>query len=343
MTVSTALTDRVCVAVDAMSGDHGPGTCVSGAVAVLAEDPQLDLILVGDPARIEAALASLVAVDRQRVRVVAASEVVAMDESPSYAVRRKKDSSMRRALDLVLQGDARACVSAGNTGALMATAHFVLGMIEGVERPAILAPIPSQSGHTLLLDVGANASATPFQLSQFAHMGSIVAGDCEGIDAPRIGLLNIGSEEIKGNELVKEAHGLLKASGLRYIGYVEGDDICRGTVDVVVTDGFTGNVALKAMEGLSRFLGGTVRTEFTRNAGRRLGAIASASALRGVKDQLDPRRHNGASMVGLNGVVIKSHGGADAMAFAQAVRVALREARNDLPAKIRAEINLKVA
>jgi len=243
----------------------------------------------------------------------------------------------------VLQGDARACVSSGNTGALMATAHFVLGMIEGVERPAILAPIPSQSGHTLLLDVGANASATPFQLSQFAHMGSIVAGDCEGIDAPRIGLLNIGSEEIKGNELVKEAHGLLKASGLRYIGYVEGDDICRGTVDVVVTDGFTGNVALKAMEGLSRFLGGTVRTEFTRNAGRRLGAIASASALRGVKDQLDPRRHNGASMVGLNGVVIKSHGGADAMAFAQAVRVALREARNDLPAKIRAEINLKVA
>jgi len=333
----------VVIAVDAMSGDRGPEACVPGAVAVLAEEPALRLLLVGDPVAIEASLAGVDGADRERITVVATTQVVAMDEAPRDAIRRKKDSSMRRAIELVRHDEARACVSAGNTGALMAIAHFVLGMIDGIDRPAILAAIPSQSGQTLLLDVGANSSASVDQLVQFALMGSIVAADVEGIDAPRVGLLNIGSEDIKGHELVRAAHERLQSEPINYVGFVEGDDICGGAADVVVTDGFTGNVALKAMEGLARLLAGAVRQEFTANAGRKLSALAAAPALAGLKRQLDPRRHNGASMVGLSGIVIKSHGGADAVAFSQAVRVALAEARNDLPAQIGAALKRQVA
>ena len=321
-----------------MSGDVGPAACVPGALAVLDAEPGVELLLVGQPERIEPELARLRAEQRARVRVVAASQVVGMDERPREVIRRKKDSSLRRALDMVANGEAGACVSSGNTGALMATAHFVLGMIEGIERPAIVAVIPSDGGQTFMLDVGANPSATPDQLFQFAIMGAVVAADMSGRPRPRVGLLNVGAEDIKGHELVRAAHARLRASRLEYLGYVEGNDTFTGAVDVVVTDGFTGNVALKTMEGLARMIGGAVRSEFTATPWRKLCAVAAAPALGALRRRLDPRRHNGASMVGLAGVVIKSHGGADATAFGHAVRLAVVEARNGMPAQIRAEL-----
>ena len=258
-----------------------------------------------------------------------------MTDHPREALRRKKDSSMRRALDLVKSHDAHACVSAGNTGALMAMAHFVLKMLPGVERPAIVSLIPSRTGHTYMLDLGANASCTPEHLRQFALMGSILAADLENAhDRPRVGLLNIGEEEIKGNETVQTAHTLIAGSGVNYVGFVEGHDIFTGKVDVVVTDGFTGNVALKTMEGVARLITDALREEFTRNTARRLGALAARSSLRALRSRLDPRRYNGATMVGLNGIVIKSHGGADLFGFQRAIEVAVIEARNGVPEKI---------
>ncbi len=321
-----------------MSGDVGPAACVPGALAVLDAEPGVELLLVGQPELIETELAGLGAAQRARVRIVAASQVVGMDERPRDVIRRKKDSSLRRALDLVANGDAGACVSSGNTGALMATAHFVLGMVEGIERPAIVAEIPADGGQTFMLDVGANPSATPDQLFQFAVMGAVVATDTGGRPRPRVGLLNVGAEDIKGHELVRAAHARLRASRLEYVGYVEGNDTFTGAVDVVVTDGFTGNVALKTMEGLARMIGGAVRSEFTATPWRKLGAMAASPALAALRQRLDPRRHNGASMVGLAGVVIKSHGSADATAFGHAVRLAVVEARNDMPAQISAEL-----
>ena len=326
-----------------MSGDVGPRVCVPGALAALDGAPDLDLVLVGRPELIEAELARVPGADRARLRILAASQVVAMDDKPREAIRRKKDSSMRVALDLVAGGTAQACVSAGNTGALMATAHFVLGMIDGVERPAIIAAIPAEGGHTYMLDLGANPAATPEQLYQFAVMGAVVASDLSARARPRVGLLNIGSEDIKGHELVRAAHQRLLASRLEYIGFVEGNDTFTGAVDVVVTDGFTGNVALKTMEGLARMIGGAIKSEFTASPWRRLGALAAAPALGGLRRRLDPRRYNGASMVGLAGVVIKSHGGADAMAFAHAVRLAGVEARNGVPSQISQELKAQAA
>jgi glycerol-3-phosphate acyltransferase PlsX len=321
-----------------MSGDHGPGACVPGALEVLRELPTLELILVGAAAAIESELAQLTAAERARVRLVAASQVVGMDEAPREAIRRKKDSSLRRAIDLVASGEAAACVSSGNTGALMSTAHFVLGMVAGIDRPAIISALPAVGGHTCMLDLGANSSATAEHLVQFAIMGSVVAADLLGRARPKVALLNIGREDIKGNEIVKAAHQQLLGSKLNYAGYVEGNDICSGVVDVVVTDGFTGNVALKAMEGIANMIAGVVREEFTANPARSLGALASGPALAGLKKRLDPRRYNGASMVGLAGVVIKSHGSADATAFAHAVRVGVVEAENGLPAQISAQL-----
>jgi phosphate acyltransferase len=326
-----------------MSGDLGPRVCVPGALAALADQPDLELVLVGRTELIDAELGRLPRADRARVRTHAAREVVAMDEPPREAIRRKKDSSLRVAVNLVAAGQAGACVSAGNTGALMATAHFVLGMIAGIERPAIIAAIPAEGGHTYMLDLGANSSATPEQLYQFAIMGAVVAADLSARPRPRVGLLNIGSEDIKGHELVKAAHQRLLGSRLDYIGFVEGNDTFTGAVDVVVTDGFTGNVALKTMEGLARMIGGAIRAEFTANPWRRLGALAASRALGGLGRRLDPRRYNGASMVGLAGVVIKSHGSADATAFAHAVRLAAVEARNGVPAQISAQLKAQAA
>ncbi|HZF15665.1 MAG TPA: phosphate acyltransferase PlsX [Steroidobacteraceae bacterium] len=322
------------IAVDAMSGDHGVGICVPAALKALTELPQLRVLLVGDPATIAAALGS--AADRLdgRLQVVAASQVVTMHEHPRDAVRHKKDSSMRVAINQVKRGDAQACVSAGNTGALMATAHFVLKTLPGIDRAAIISVIPAVGGHTYMLDLGANAGATAEQLLQFGVMGSIVAAELAGIVRPRIGLLNIGEEDIKGHEVVQAAHRLLQASALNYVGFVEGTDIFSGEIDVVVTDGFTGNVSLKSMEGLAALIGSTMKQEFTRNFARKLMGLCAWPALSAVRERFDPRRYNGASMVGLAGIVIKSHGGADELAFAQAIRTAVREAEQDVPRRI---------
>jgi len=264
-----------------------------------------------------------------------ATEVVEMTDHPREALRRKKDSSMRRAIDLVKAGDAHACVSAGNTGALMATAHFVLKMLPGVERPAIVSIIPSRGGHTYMLDLGANASCTPVQLVQFAVMGSVLAADLPGAhERPRVGLLNIGEEEVKGNDVVQAAHNLMAVADINYVGFVEGHDIFSDKVDVVVTDGFTGNIALKVMEGASRLITGAMREEFERSALRKLGYLAARPTLNALRARIDPRRYNGAAMVGLNGIVIKSHGGTDLFGFQRAIEVAVLEARNGVPARI---------
>jgi glycerol-3-phosphate acyltransferase PlsX len=269
-----------------------------------------------------------------RCEIVEASEVVGMDERPQDAVRKKKDSSMRVAINLVRDGRAAACISAGNTGALLATARFVLGMVPGIDRPAIVSSIPSANGHTVMLDLGANPDCTAEHLVQFALMGSVLACDLHGIERPRVGLLNVGEEDIKGTAELREAHRRLALAPINYCGFVEGDDIFSGDADVVVTDGFTGNVALKTSEGLARFISSVMREEFSRSAVRKAGAVAAMPALRALKQRLDPRAYNGASMVGLSGVIIKSHGGADSLAFANAVRVAIVEARKGVPAQI---------
>lgn len=326
------------IAVDAMSGDHGAEVAVPAALDVLAATPDLEIKLVGRGD----VLRPLLGGDRERCTVVEASEVVGMDERPQDAVRRKKDSSMRVAINLLKNGEAMACVSAGNTGALLATARFVLGMIPGVDRPAIVSAVPAAHGHTVMLDLGANPDCTADHLVQFAVMGSIIAADLHGFENPRVGLLNIGEEDIKGTDEIREAHRRLAGAPINYAGFVEGDDIFSGDIDVVVTDGFTGNVALKTMEGLARFIGGAVREEFTRGGLRKMAALAATPALNALKARLDPRAYNGASMVGLAGVVIKSHGGADRTSFGNAVRVAITEARKGVPAQI-GELMARVA
>ena len=320
------------IAVDVMSGDRGPGTCVPAALAVAAANPAVRFTLVGREADLDRELAGTSLANVARLH---ASEVVEMTDHPRDALRRKKDSSMRRAIDLVKSGEAAACVSAGNTGALMATAHFVLKMLPGVERPAIVSQIPSRDGHTYMLDLGANATATPAQLCQFGVMGSILASHAAGsAPQPRVGLLNIGEEEIKGDEVVQAAHNLLAASGINYIGFVEGHDIFSGRVDVVVTDGFTGNVALKTMEGAARLIKNVMREEFTRSLPRKLGALAARPALEALRTRIDARRYHGASMIGLAGIVIKSHGDTDTFGFQCAIEVAVNEARDNVPARI---------
>jgi phosphate acyltransferase len=321
------------IAIDAMSGDRGPSTCVPAALAAAREFPDVKFTLIGREADLERETAG--APIAANISCVFAGEVVEMTDHPREALRRKKDSSMRRALDMVKAGEASACVSAGNTGALMAMAHFVLKMLPGVERPAIVSMIPARGGHTYMLDLGANASCTPEQLCQFGVMGSVLAADLKGAnERPRVGLLNIGEEEIKGNDIVQAAHALMAAGDLNYVGFVEGHDIFSGKVDVVVTDGFTGNVALKTMEGAARLIADTLREEFKRNFARKLGALAARPALNALRTRMNPDRYNGATMVGLNGIVIKSHGGADLFGFQRAIEVAVHEARNGVPARI---------
>ena len=332
---SQAVSERTyTIAVDAMGGDHGCAVCVPAAVDVLNNERDINVVLVGQLEQIQRYLPASHTFGGRLV-MQAASQVVMMDERPQEALRRKKDSSMRIAIEAVKAGQADACVSAGNTGALMATARFVLKTIDGIDRPAILSRIPSAHGYTHMLDLGANVECTAEHLVQFALMGSVVAQQAFGLAAPRVGILNIGEEDIKGNEVVQEAGRLLVAAGsLNYIGFVEGDDIFSGSVDVVVTDGFTGNVALKTMEGLAHMLAARIKAEFTRNAIRKLGALAASPALKALRAGLDTRSHNGASMVGLKGIVVKSHGSADALAFANAIRVAASEARSGVPQKI---------
>ncbi|HEY0942677.1 MAG TPA: phosphate acyltransferase PlsX [Steroidobacter sp.] len=320
--------------MDAMGGDHGPSVTVPAALAALQRDADLRITLVGLKDPVQALLSGASASVRSRIQLREASQVVTMDEKPQEALRKKKDSSMRVAIELVKAGEADACVSAGNTGALMATARFVLKTIEGIDRPAIISRIRARHGHTHMLDLGANSACSAEHLFQFAVMGSVVASDMHGIARPRIGILNIGEEETKGDSVVQEAARLLTASKLNYIGFVEGDDIFSGEVDVVVTDGFTGNVALKTMEGLANMLVGALKTEYTRNPLRYVGALASWPVLRSLRKEFDPRTYNGASMVGLTGVVIKSHGSADTVSFTNAIHVGLVEARKGVPTQI---------
>ena len=322
------------IAIDVMSGDHEPREYLAGALRALADDPELQALLIGEPAMIGAALAPLPATVRERAAVIPATQIVSMDEKPREAIRRKKDSSMRVAVDQVHAGRAGACVSAGNTGALTAIAHFVLKTLPGVERAAIISAIPAAHGHTHMLDLGANTKATPEQLRQFAAMGAIVARDVYGVATPRIGLLNIGEEDIKGHEVVQAAHALLATSALNYVGFVEGDDIFSGDVDVVVTDGFTGNVALKTMEGVAGLIADRLRQEFQVSMLDRFAGLVARPVLRRAAAGLDPRRYNGACMVGLSGIVVKSHGRADGVAFARAIGTAALAARRGLTSHI---------
>lgn len=321
-----------------MGGDHGPSVVVPAAISVLKERSDLNLILVGDQDELAGYLRRLGNAASERLRIHHASQRVAMDELPSVALRSKKDSSMRVAINLVRDGAADACVSAGNTGALMAIARFVLKTLPGVDRPAIISTLPTMKGHVHMLDLGANVDVGADILFQFAVMGSILTQAVDNNPNPTIGLLNIGEEEMKGNEVVKETARLLSESGLNYVGYVEGDDIYKGTVDVVVCDGFIGNVALKSSEGVAKMIAHFMKQSFNRNWITRLAGLMAMPVLRSFKDKIDPRRYNGASLVGLQGIVIKSHGGADQFAFANAIKEAMIEVDKAVPARINQQL-----
>jgi phosphate acyltransferase len=328
----------VTIALDAMGGDFGPEVVVPAALRAIAEDDDLRVILVGDEAILRSTLELGKATCSERLQIHHASQKVGMDETPSNALRNKKDSSMRVAIDLVKNGVAGACVSAGNTGALMATARFVLKMLPGIDRPAICTSLPTMTSHTWMLDLGANVDCNAEHLLQFALMGSVLAGAVDNNHQPRIGLLNIGEEEIKGNEQVKEAARLLSGSPLNYSGYAEGDDIYKGTFDVIVCDGFVGNISLKTSEGVARMIAHFIRQEFTRNLLTRLAALIAMPVLRSFRRRIDPRRYNGASLLGLRGIVIKSHGSADVLSYANAIMVAIVEARESVPERISAQL-----
>ncbi len=330
---ATVVTVRI--AIDCMGGDHGLAVTIPAALGFLARTPDVRLLLVGGQDAIEQALARARPADPARIEIRHAAEVVTMDDPPATALRGKRNSSMRVAIDLVKNGEADGCVSAGNTGALMAISRFVLKMLEGIDRPAIATQLPNQrGGTTTMLDLGANVDCEVQHLLQFAAMGSALVTVLEGKERPSIGLLNIGEEVIKGNDAVKQAAELLRTSGLNFQGNVEGNDIYEGTTDVVVCDGFVGNVALKTSEGLARMLAGFIREEYERHVFTRLVALLSFPVLRRLKRRLDHRRYNGASLVGLRGVVIKSHGSADAYAFEFALRRAYDAIRNGLVQRI---------
>ncbi len=323
-----------------MGGDDGPSVVVPAALDALKTNPALHLILVGQENVIHRCLKKQNAALGPRLKIKHASEIVTMDELPSQALRGKKDSSMRIAINLVKEGVAQACVSAGNTGALMATAKFVLKTLPGVARPAIIAELPTMTGPTVrVLDLGANVDSSPESLFQFAVMGSAVSSAITNNSHPRLGLLNIGEEEIKGNEQVKEVAELLSNStDLNYIGYVEGDDIFKGNVDVVVCDGFVGNVALKTSEGLAKLILFYIKQSFFHNWLTKLSGLAALHVLKRVGKRVDPARYNGASFIGLNGIVIKSHGSANRLAFATAIEEAIREVQHNVPQLIKKRV-----
>ena len=318
-----------------MGGDHGPHVTVPAALAFQARLGDVDIVLVGSRDGLEAELAAIGASPGPRLRVHPASQVVAMDEAPVQALRYKKDSSMRVAVNLVKSGEAHASVSAGNTGALMAISRFVLKTIPGVDRPAIATVLPNMRwGYTYVLDLGANVDCTPEQLMQFGVMGAMLVAAVDHKECPSVGLINIGVEDIKGNETVKRAAELLRGSGLNFQGNVEGDDIYKGTTDVVVCDGFVGNVLLKASEGVATMMVAFLRQEFTRNPWNMLAAWMAKPVRKALRERMDPGKYNGASLLGLRGIVIKSHGSADAFAFGRALERAVDEVRNNVPQRI---------
>lgn len=322
-----------------MGGDHGPAVTIPACISALERNPDLHLILVGRARDIEDRLGANNSRFGERLRIQQASEIVEMYEAPGLALRNKKDSSMRVAINAVKTGEAQACVSAGNTGALMASARFVLKTLPGIDRPAIVGKIPSLRGHVHMLDLGANVDSPAYLLMQFAVMGSILVKYLENKPEPSVGLLNIGVEDIKGNEIVKEASRLMKDSNLNFKGFVEGDAIYTGDVDVIVCDGFDGNVSLKTSEGLAQFIGQLMREEFNSNILTRIAGLMAIPVINRFRKRIDHRRYNGAAFVGLNGIVIKSHGGADVLAFRQAISEAMQQVKHQVPENIRAELS----
>lgn len=328
----------ITIAVDAMGGDFGPRVTIPATLSIL-KNTQLSVVFVGQESQIQPYLAKLSPDILARIRVVHTDEMVTMDDKVAVALRQKRQSSMRLAINLVHEKQADACVSAGNTGALMAISRFVLKTHANIDRPAILAPLPTQKGQVYMLDLGANVDSEPKDLVQFALMGDVVARALAGIDKPRIGLLNIGEEEIKGNEQIKQTHQLLKASSLNYIGYIEGDGIFKDEADVVVCDGFVGNIALKTSEGVAKMMASFIKEEINKNWLNKLAGATAYPVWQGLKQKMNPSNYNGASLVGLTGIVIKSHGSADENSFAQAVNVAIQAVEQNIPALIAANLN----
>ncbi|WP_432473665.1 phosphate acyltransferase PlsX [Amphritea sp. HPY] len=337
------MSDSIYIAVDAMGGDFGPRVIIPASLDALQRHPRLNLKLVGQPQVLtpilEQQLSNVSSEIAARVSVVAAENVIPDDEKPSLALRKRKDSSMFRAISMVADGEAQACVSAGNTGALMALGRFSLKMLPGIDRPAIITAIPSPGGASYMLDLGANVDCSAEHLLQFAIMGSVMTQAVEDIAAPRVGLLNVGSEEIKGNEQVKLASRLIKEhGGLNYVGYIEGDDIFSDKVDVIVCDGFVGNIALKSSEGAARFIRDQLRDGFAGSPMRRLLGMMAAPVLKEIGRRIDPSRRNGASLLGLQGIVVKSHGSANQKCFGYALDQAVKEVVMDVPSCINRQL-----
>lgn len=331
--------NKITIAIDAMGGDVGPEVTVPAAAMAVKKHPDLNLILVGAEPVLKPLLSKYGLSDCAQVSLFNAMESVGMDELPSHALRNKKDSSMRRAIDLVKEGGAQACVSAGNTGALMATARFVLKTLPGIDRPAIISELPSIKGRTHVIDLGANVDSCAEHLFQFAVMGSALIQAIDKKEHPKIALLNIGVEEIKGNDKIKRtAHMLAECPLMNYVGYVEGDHFYSGEVDLIVCDGFVGNVALKASEGIAKLTQHKFKAALTKNWITKLCAVLALPAINSVKKQMDPAKHNGATLIGLNGIVVKSHGGANARAFYHAIEEAVVEVQNDVVNLVRDQI-----
>lgn len=338
--------DSLTVALDVMGGDSGPLITIPSAILAIQTLPKLRLILCGDNNAILAQLKQHHFLDHPRIIIHHTSEVIAMDEKPSIALRSKKDSSMRKALDLVKSGDAQACVSAGNTGALLATAHYVLKMLPGIERPALVSqlPIANKSSHAFMLDLGANVFSPPQTLFQFGLMGSVMAEQVDGINAPRVALLNMGEEDIKGSEHIKQTADLLKdCSAINYIGFIEGNDIFSGKADVIVCDGFVGNVALKTCEGVAKLVMAKVMKIIHEGKFTRILGVLLNPTLKKIVKRLNPDQYNGASLIGLRGIVVKSHGNATSPAFYNAILEAVKEVERQVPQKIKDKLELGLA
>lgn len=329
----------ITIAIDVMSGDFGPAVTVPASVRALSFMPDISVILLGDNELIQIELSKLAHTYNDRILVVATTQAVGMDEKPAHALRNKKDSSLYRSVQLLQEGEVQACVSAGNTGALLAVGCYLLRTFDGIDRPAICATIPTDSGQAFLLDVGANVDVHAENLHQFAVMGSVLASSVLGVEKPRIGLLNIGVEDIKGNEQVKHAASLLQADlGLNYLGFVEADQLFFGRVDVAVCDGFVGNVALKASEGAARLVRHKLRESFSSSFLHRAAGWLVKPLLAGFRSKINPSRYNGASFLGLTATLVKSHGAADIESFCRAIAVARDEVQADIPRRIQEKL-----
>ena len=325
------MSDLITLSLDVMSGDKDPEASISAALHLLEIREDVRIILVGNEDIIEKLTSGKT---NDRLQILHAKDIVQMSDSPVVVLRQKKKSSMRLAVNLVRDGVAQACVSSGNTGALMAISKYALKTIPSIDRPALMTSIPTITGSTYLLDLGANSNCTPEQLYQFALMGNVIAREIRGIDQPRIGLLNMGVEASKGNQVIKEAGKLMKSSSMNFIGYVEGNNLVEDIADVVVCDGFTGNIALKTMEGSVRLVLRFLEDAFNSSAFNKFSSIGSKPALNQVKDKIDPRRYNGALLLGLNGVVVKSHGDSDAFGMHHALITAIEEVQKDIVTKL---------